>query len=88
MPAEPQPLTAAERELAIAELERVADTLAKLSTWLGSRSEDQAAILIEDAWRDLNAAAHVIERRQRLRPAGWLGNGSYADYGPQRQAAS
>ena len=77
-------MQAEEREAAIAELERVSGVLAQLATWFSGNDEDQAAILAEDAWRDLQAACHVLERRQRLRPAGWLSGRSYAEYGPQR----
>jgi hypothetical protein len=79
-------LAHADRDAAIAEIERISDTLSQLATWLGAQSEDQAAILLEDAWRDLNAAAHVLERRQRRYPQGWLSGQPYQLYGPQNGA--
>lgn len=56
-----------------AELERIADVLGQLSAWLTTNDEDQTAILLEDAWRDITAAGHVLERRKRRYAAGWLG---------------
>ncbi len=74
------------RGQALAELERMADKLAQLSTWLGRLDEDQASIVLECAWRDLNATCHVLQRRERLHPAGWLSGGAYSEYGPQLPA--
>lgn len=77
-----------QREQAITRLDALCDELSKISTWLGRVDEDQAAILLEDAWRDLQAACHVLTRRERRHPAGWLGGEQYAEYGPQPKNGS
>jgi hypothetical protein len=81
-------LTADQRQQAVARLDQLADELGQIATWLSRSDEDQAAILIEEAWRDMMAASHVLTRRQRTRPPGWLSGEPYALYGPQRNGSS
>jgi hypothetical protein len=65
-------LTRADRGQVIAALERAGDELAQISTWLSRADEDKAAILLEEAWRDVSAAGWVLERPVRVKPEGWL----------------
>jgi hypothetical protein len=83
----PQELLQSERDGAIAQLDEISDQLAAAATWLSQKGLDQAAILLESSWRDVQAASHVLERRNRRQPPGWLGRQPYELYGPQRRPA-
>lgn len=61
-----------ERAQAAEALDRIGDELAQISTWLSMADEDRAGIVLECAWRDVMAAARVIERPAQGRPRGWL----------------
>ena len=69
---------------AVQRLEQIADELGAISTWLSLGDLDQPAIVLEDATRDVLAAAHQLQRRTRRYPAGWLNGEPYTQYGPQR----
>jgi len=72
------------REWAVRRLEEIADELGQISTWLSLGDEDRAAIMLEESYRNIEAAAHVVQRRIRTRPAGWLNGHGYSENGPQR----
>lgn len=67
-------LTRTERTATIDALDRLVDQLAACAAWLNGRGEEQAEILLESAWRDVNACCNVLEKRPRRYPAGWLGS--------------
>jgi hypothetical protein len=83
----PQELLQSERDGAIAQLDEISDQLAAAATWLSQKGLDQAAILLESSWRDVQAASHVLERRNRRQPPGWLGRAGYDVYGPRPKQA-
>lgn len=62
-------MQADERQAAIVRLEQLSDELAAISTRLGRDDEDQAAIVLESATRDVMAAAHILTRRQLAKGA-------------------
>jgi len=57
-------LSAQDRELAIAELERIERTLTDMSAWADGDSESQqrASIALEDAASQIRAAGWMLER--------------------------
>ena len=72
-------ITPAERAQAAEALEAIRDQLGQISNWLSMGDQDRAAILLEDAWRDISAACWVLDPPVRHYPKGWLspaaGNG-------------
>ena len=67
-------LTPTERQAALAELERIADTLGQISTWLSGLGQNQAVTALECSWRDVAAACWVLEHPVGTQPDGWLGS--------------
>src|SRR6266702_4365320 len=65
-------LRGADREAALAELDRISRTLSEISTWLGLVDLDKPAIELECAVRDVDAASWALAKPVRLRPEGWL----------------
>ena len=55
-------ITPQEREKALAELERIDQTLLQMSQWLVDAGEERAAIMLEEAWKNVAAAAWLIQR--------------------------
>ncbi len=55
-------LSQSHRQMAIAELERIEETLSQLSAWLDGLGLEQPAILIEDSWRNILAAQRLLQR--------------------------
>lgn len=52
----------ADRVAALAELARIETTLAQMAGWLDDQGHERAAVLVEDAWRDVCAVQHLIDR--------------------------
>lgn len=52
----------AERTAALAELAAIEHTLNEMAVWLGRCGHEQAAVLLEDAWRDVLAAGALLDR--------------------------
>lgn len=52
----------ADRVAALAELARIEHVLAMIAPWLDDQGHERAAVLIEDAWRDVLAASALIDR--------------------------
>jgi len=65
----------AHRVQVLAELSRIETTLAQMAGWMDDQDAERVAVLLEDAWRDVCAAQHLLDRdpRQVLRmvPNGW-----------------
>jgi len=51
-----------DRGKALAELERIAETLTQMSQWLGSGGEQRSAVMLEEAWKNVVAAGWLIQR--------------------------
>ena len=64
-------LSQQDRALAIAELERIEQTLTAMSMWIDGDSADRerCSIALEDAARAIQAGAYLIERADRERVA-------------------
>jgi hypothetical protein len=62
-------ISPADRHLAIAELERIEQTLVQMSMWADGDSADRerVAIALEDASRAVQAAGWMLSRADRLR---------------------
>jgi hypothetical protein len=56
-----EPLSQRDRMAVLDEPARIEGTLAQISGWL-PREHDRAAVLLEDAWRDVLAAQCLIDR--------------------------
>jgi hypothetical protein len=63
-----EPLTLADQRQALARLRELADELGMISTWLTRLDLDQPAIVLECAWRDLHAAAGLLEAPRPAAP--------------------
>lgn len=61
-----------DRAQALAALEQMADELGRISTWLTKADEDRAAIILEDAHRNIAAACWALSTPLRHHPEGWL----------------
>lgn len=78
-------LSPADCRLAIAELERIEQTLTQMCIWADGDSSDRerAAIALEDASRAVQAAGWLLERADRARVAELvhrrLSSGGYQD---------
>ena len=51
-----------DRVAALAELARIEHVLSQMGSWLDDLGHERAAVLIEDAWRDVLAAQALIDR--------------------------
>jgi hypothetical protein len=51
-----------ERMAALAELRRIERVLAQMAPWLDKHRQERVAVLLEDAWRDVCAAQHLLDR--------------------------
>jgi len=51
-----------DRGKALAELERIAETLTQMSQWLGSGGEQRSAVMLEEAWKNAVAAGWLMQR--------------------------
>lgn len=52
----------ADRVAALAELRRIEHVLSQMGSWLDDQGCERAAVLIEDAWREVLAAQALIDR--------------------------
>jgi hypothetical protein len=59
-------ITLHDRQKALAELERIAQTLNQMSQWLGSAGEQRTAVMLEEALKNVVAAGWLMQRN----PAG------------------
>jgi hypothetical protein len=50
------------RAMVLARLGEIELELGQISAWLDAQGEEKASILTEDAWRDIMAAQHLLER--------------------------
>jgi hypothetical protein len=71
----PDRLPVQHRVLVLAELERISFTLADISTWLSHNDADAAAVMLEDAARNVAAAGWVLETPIRPRIPGAIAGG-------------
>ena len=55
-------ITRLEREKALAELERIDHTLTQMAEWLANAGEVRAAVMLEEAWKNVAAAGWVIQQ--------------------------
>jgi len=55
-------LSPREYGLALAELERIEGILARMSSSLDDHGHERPAILLENAWRDVLATQHLLDR--------------------------
>jgi len=74
-------ITPQDRGQALAELERIAQTLTQMSEWLGWAGEERAGVMLEEAWKNVLAAGWLLQRTpaRALPPgqaAGPAGNGT------------
>jgi hypothetical protein len=51
-----------DRGKALAELERIAQTLNQMSQWLGSAGEQRTAVMLEEALKNVVAAGWLMQR--------------------------
>jgi hypothetical protein len=65
-------LSAADRHQVQQRLDELAGELGLIASWLTNLDLDRPAIVLECCWRDLHAAADLLEPRPRIRPAGWM----------------
>ena len=62
-----------DRRLALARLDALGGELSQIASWLTGLDEDQAAVALECAARDVFCACWVLDRDARSRPGAWLG---------------
>ncbi len=64
-------LTPRDRQLAIAALDRVEQTLTQMSMWVDDDSADsqRVAIMLEDSAKSVMVASYLLSRADRLRAA-------------------
>jgi hypothetical protein len=55
-------ITLHDRDKALAELERIAQTLNQMSQWLGSAGEQRPAVMLEEALKNVVAAGWLMQR--------------------------
>lgn len=55
-------ITPHDRGKALAELERIAQTLNQMSQWLGSAGEQRTAVMLEEALKNVVAAGWLMQR--------------------------
>jgi hypothetical protein len=57
----PPEITLHDRDRALAELERIAQTLNQMSQWLGSAGEQRPAVMLEEALKNVVAAGWLMQ---------------------------
>jgi hypothetical protein len=88
----PPEITLHDRDKALAELERIAQTLNQMSQWLGSAGEQRPAVMLEEALKNVVAAGWLMQAippgPSRPRTAGRrlpsMAHGTAADVTPTR----
>jgi len=55
-------LSQADRAMVLARLAELEDELGQISAWLDQQGCEKPSILVEDAWRSIMAAQHLLER--------------------------
>src|SRR5215831_14243403 len=58
----PPEITPHDRGKALAELERIAQTLNQMSQWLGGAGEQRTAVMLEEALKNVVAAGWLMQR--------------------------